>query len=266
MKIKIDFTKSAQENGNEYYARSKKLLLKRAGAEKAVKELQQKLAKELESVQAAQTKERKVVINYKKEWYEKFHWFMTSNGMLVIGGRDAKQNEVLNSKYFEDNDLFFHADIFGAPVTILKDGASASAEIKEEVAQFAACYSSTWERMLKSVDVYAMRREQVSKSTAKGSLGTGSFLLKGEREWFRDVPVSLVIAMEEGSRPKAMPMLSLQRMAEAARARTKYAIVTQGPVKKSDAAKQVARRLDFNDIDFIMQLLPAGTFKIDASD
>ena len=43
MKIKIDFTKSAQENANEYYAKAKKLALKKEGAEKAIKELQQRL-------------------------------------------------------------------------------------------------------------------------------------------------------------------------------------------------------------------------------
>ena len=262
MKIKIDFTKSAQENGNEYYARSKKLLLKREGAEKAIKELQQRLAKEVETANANGAKARKVTAEYKKEWYEKFHWFDTSNGMLVIGGRDAKQNEILNSRHFEENDLFFHADIFGAPVTILKDGLNAPKEVKDEVAQFAACYSSTWERMLKSVDVYAMRRDQVSKSTAKGSLGTGSFLLKGEREWFRNVPVSLVISMEEGSRPKSIPSIAFEKIPVEARQKLKYAVVTQGRMKKSDAAKKLAKELSFEEIDWIMQPLPSGAFSI----
>jgi predicted ribosome quality control (RQC) complex YloA/Tae2 family protein len=261
MKIKIDFTKSAQENANEYYAKAKKLALKKEGAEKAIKELQQRLSKEL--AQAEQTQERRVIVEYKKEWYEKFHWFNTTSGMLVIGGRDAKQNEILNSKHFEDGDLFFHADIFGAPVTILKGGAKADQDTKEEVAQFAACYSSTWEKMLLSVDVYAMRREQVSKSTSKGSLGTGSFLLKGEREWFRNVPVSLVIMLNNGSAPRATPMKAFQRMKPEETENAKYVVVSQGSAKKSDAAKQIAKAIGFDDIDFIMQLLPTGTFKIE---
>ena len=265
MRIKIDFTKSAQENGNDYYAKSKKLLLKKEGAEKAAVELQQKLAKETERIQVLQSKERQVLVSYKKEWYEKFRWFNTSNGMLVIGGRDAQQNEMLNSKYFEEDDLFFHADIFGAPVTILKGGASADMGIKEEVAQFAASYSSTWEKMIRSVDVYSMRRDQVSKSTAKGSLGVGSFLLRGEREWFRNVPVSLIIAIEEGSRPKAMPALTFQKLRTELKEKMKYVVLAQGNGKKSDAAKQIMKLLNFNDIDLLMQLLPTGTFKIDAS-
>jgi predicted ribosome quality control (RQC) complex YloA/Tae2 family protein len=44
MEIEIDFTKSAQDNANDYFKRSKKLLLKKEGAQKAVKELEEKLS------------------------------------------------------------------------------------------------------------------------------------------------------------------------------------------------------------------------------
>ena len=141
MEIEIDFTKSAQENANDYYTRSKKLALKKEGAKKAIKELEERLSK----VEASTVREEhRVVKGEKKEWYERFRWFHTSNGMLAIGGGDAHQNELLNSKHFGDSDLFFHADIFGAPVVILKDGASATKETREEVAQFAGSYSSAW--------------------------------------------------------------------------------------------------------------------------
>ncbi|MGD0510415.1 MAG: NFACT RNA binding domain-containing protein, partial [Candidatus Micrarchaeaceae archaeon] len=133
MEIEIDFTKSAQDNANEYYKRSKKLAQKREGAEKAVKELEEKLEKIRKDKKAAPA--RRIIKTVKKEWYEKFHWFFTSNGMLAIGGRDAHQNELINSRHFEDNDLFFHADIFGAPVFVLKDGSVADRDIREEVAE-----------------------------------------------------------------------------------------------------------------------------------
>lgn len=198
MKITIDFTKSAQENADSFYNRAKRLAQKRAGAESAIKRLEKRLeGARKQSVQKAKPK----VVSIQKEWYEKFHWFFTSDNLLVIGGRDAHQNELLNSKHFDDSDLFFHANIFGASVTILKDGVKASNEAKEEAAQFAACYSSAWKEMLHAVDVYAMRRSQVTKSTSKGSIGFGSFLLSGEREWYRNVALSLVFFAKDG-RPK----------------------------------------------------------------
>ncbi|HUC38716.1 MAG TPA: NFACT RNA binding domain-containing protein, partial [Candidatus Acidoferrum sp.] len=208
MKITIDTTKSAQENADYFYKRSKKLIQKKAGAEHAINDLEKRLSQA--ATATAKSQKKRIEIK-EKEWYEKFHWFFTSNNMLVIGGRDAQQNELLNSKHFEDKDLFFHANIFGASVTILKDGANSAKEDREEAAQLAACYSSAWKEGLNVVDVYAMRREQVSKSTSKGSIASGSFLLSGEREWFRNVPLSLVFFVKEG-RLFAVPEMAFYRM------------------------------------------------------
>ena len=256
MEIEIDFTKSAQDNADDYYKKSKKLVAKKEGAEKAVKELKERLSKaQKENV----VKEKKGPMKIApKEWYEKFHWFFTSNDMLVIAGKDAHQNELLNSKYFEEKDLFFHANIFGAPVTILKEGASAGVEARQEVAQFAASYSSAWKEGLHAVDVYAMKREQVSKSTSKGSLGTGSFLLSGERDWYRNVRLSLVMYIKDG-KLISVPYVTFEKIRQGIE---KHVIIEIGKDKKSDAAKKILKRLEYDNIDSIMQMLPTGEFRI----
>jgi predicted ribosome quality control (RQC) complex YloA/Tae2 family protein len=256
MEVKIDFTKSAQDNADELYKKAKKLLAKKAGTANAIKELQKKL--ELANQKSVQ-QAPKVLKVAKIEWYEKFHWFFTSSGMLAIGGRDAQQNELINSRYFGEEDLFFHADIFGAPVVVLKDGAGADVSTKEEVAQFAACYSSAWKQMLGVVDVYAMRRAQVSKSTQEGYLGTGSFLLKGEREWYRNMKLELVMFLDEG-RLMAAPSKAFEKMRE----KMKCARIAQGDSIKSDAAKRIAHILGYDNLDSIMVRLPAGTFSVSA--
>ncbi|MDE1868878.1 MAG: DUF814 domain-containing protein [Candidatus Micrarchaeota archaeon] len=256
MKIKIDYKKSAQENANDYYNKSKKLNQKKAGAEKAIKILEKRLAEH--EAKPSEKKEKRVVKTTEKKWYEKFHWFYTSNNMLAIGGRDAHQNEQLNSKHFEEKDLFFHADIFGASAVILIDGTSSPADVREEVAQFAACYSRAWEEMLRSVDVYAMRRNQVSKSTSKGSLGTGSFLLTGEREWFRSMTLNLAMYVADGEL-RTVPMATFVKLG----LKSAYATITQGNLKKSDAAKKVMQTLGYEDLDNVMRQLPNGTFKIE---
>ena len=256
MEIKVDFTKSAQENADEYYKRSKKLLQKREGAGKAIAELKKRLKKARES--APVTEKAIITEKREKEWYEKFHWFFTSNGMLAVAGKDAHQNELLNSKHFEDKDLFFHANIFGAPVTILMGGANAPKEIREEVAQFAASYSSAWKDGLHVIDVYAMKREQVSKSTSKGSLGTGSFLLSGERDWYHGMTLGLVMFLREG-RLHSVPLVTFFKMEEKPQKHVKISI---GREKKSDAAKRIAGLLGYDDLDTIIQMLPAGSFKV----
>lgn len=36
----------------------------------------------------------------KPAWFERFHWFISSENYLVISGRDAQQNELIVKKYF----------------------------------------------------------------------------------------------------------------------------------------------------------------------
>lgn len=255
MELKIDFTISAQQNADNYYKKAKKLAQKKEGAEKAIGEL----GKRLEEVKkrGAESAKHDTVKVINKEWYEKFHWFFTSNGFLVIGGRDAQQNEMLNARHFDDKDLFFHADIFGASTVIMKNGTEADANSKNEAAQFAGCYSSAWERMLSTIDVYMLMRDQVSKSTNRGSLGTGSFLLKGEREWFKSVKLELEAFVENG-RLNVVPASTFDRL----NYRNAHVSIRQGTAKKSDAAKAVSKALSYPDIDSIMRSLPAGSFKI----
>ena len=86
----------------------------------------------------------------KKLWYHRFRWFITSDGVVVLGGRDASQNEELVKKYMGGQDLFVHADVHGASVVIVKG----KTEHMDEVAQFAASYSGSWRSGHFSADVY----------------------------------------------------------------------------------------------------------------
>ncbi len=256
MEIKIDFTKSAQDNAGDYFKLSKKLKKKSEGAALAIKDLEKKISKIRE-----RKPEAKIVRQIsEKKWYEKFNWFLTSNGMLAIGGRSALQNELVNSKYFDSGDLFFHADVFGASAVVLKNGSTgASLQVREEVAQFAGCFSRSWDSGAASVNVYALGREQVSKSKEKGSLGTGSFLLEGEREWFKGVALELCAYSDDAKPPGISIVPLLTAMAEGIKG---YILIKPGIKKKSDAAKELSERLKFHDIDYIMQHLPSGGFSI----
>jgi predicted ribosome quality control (RQC) complex YloA/Tae2 family protein len=256
MEIELDYTKSAYENAGHYYDRAKKLGQKQKGAAVALKNLRAQLEETREK--AERKKEVKVSVILKKEWYEKFHWLRASSGLFAVGGRDAAQNEMLNSKYFSEADLFFHADIFGASVFILKDGATAVKAVRDEVAHFAACYSSAWKQGLRVIDVYSMRREQVTKSSQKGSLGTGSFLLKGEREWYRNCPLELIFFVDKSGFLAVVPRNTFEKL----KAEGSYAVILQGRDKKSDAAKKISKIIGYKDLDHIIRELPAGDFSI----
>jgi predicted ribosome quality control (RQC) complex YloA/Tae2 family protein len=254
MEIEIDFNKSAQKNAEDYFEKSKKSRRKAAGAEKAVSDLEASLAK----IGYNTTEKKQFREIEKKEWYEKFNWFFTSEKDLAIGGRSADQNEEIYSKYLEKNDLFFHSDIFGASVVVLKNGTSASAKSREEAAQFAGCFSSAWENLQTTVDVYSLRKEQVSKSKNEGSISKGSFTLSGEREWYKNMPLEMgAFLNEEINKAEIAPMKTISETKP-----KKAILIKVGKTKKSDAAKYISKELGYPNIDYIMQHLPTGPFSI----
>src|SRR3989339_1414200 len=121
MKITISLKKGMQENANDCFEASKKAKRKLVGLENAIKNMEEKLRKAKEKHEFSMER-AEILKKRKKEWFEKFRWFFTTNNFLVIGGRDATSNEALVKKYMDENDLYFHAEIHGAPHVVLKKG------------------------------------------------------------------------------------------------------------------------------------------------
>lgn len=259
MEAEIDYTKSAQENAQRYFEKAKESRKKLAGAEQAIKRLES----ELRSLEGSKKIEKKVREVAERDWYEKFYWFFTGDGLLAIGGRSAQQNEELVSKHMESGDLFLHANIFGASATILKGGKHASGGAKGEAAQFAACFSKAWESGQSAVDVFAVGKEQLSKSSKAGYLATGSFLISGEREWFKNVRLELYAFLSESRSGKPRKLFCvIPGLTYSAVPGTVRVKLTPGKIKKSEAAAKLSRLLCYDDIDYIMQHLPPGGFHI----
>jgi hypothetical protein len=195
VEIKIELEKTLEENAARYFEKSKKAKHKAKAARTALTEMKKKLelAKK-QSLQETFKPEKK----RDKQWFEKFHWMFTSNKLLVIGGRDSKQNELIIKKYTAPNDLFFHAEIQGAPHCILKcTDRNPKEQDKKEAATFAAIFSKAWKLGYASIDVYSAKPEQLSKKAPSGeALGTGAFMVYGKREWFRNTELRAAIGVE----------------------------------------------------------------------
>ena len=118
MRLALDIRKSIEENASVYFEKSKKDKKKIIGARKAVEMYKSKLG----GLKQEKIKEKAVVKKkVKKDWYEKFRWFISSDDYLVIGGRDATTNEIVIKKYTEKNDLVFHTDMAGSPFVVIKN-------------------------------------------------------------------------------------------------------------------------------------------------
>lgn len=202
--VEIDIRKSVEENAEAYYQDMKKAKKKLVGVEEAMKTFEEK-KEELKEAAPIQPKERKLLLptpKRRRKWYEKFHWFFTSDGYLVIGGKNAKQNEMIYSKHMEESDYVFHADIQGASLVVAKgrDGEKPSEIAMKEASEFAAAHCKAWSKGLSEVDVYCVGPSQVSKSPPTGAaLAQGSFMITGKRLWFHDKELKLAIgvAIEE---------------------------------------------------------------------
>lgn len=253
MKIRLDFRKTAQENANAYFQLSKELAKKEEGAKKAIEETKKEMEDAGREHELAVSSKVSPKMKRKKEWFEKHKWFYTSAGKLVVAGRDAKQNDGLVAKTMTEDDLFFHADIQGAPATILVGGKTATQQEKLETAQFAASHSSAWKTGAAAVDVYAVGKGQLSKHAQGGFVGAGGFAIEGEREWFRDTPLGLAIGVKDGivvCLPAAHP--DAQKLG---------APITVGNFEKGQAAKRIAALLKCG-MDEILLALPSGKFSI----
>ncbi|PSQ04342.1 hypothetical protein BRC97_11540 [Halobacteriales archaeon QS_6_71_20] len=207
-------------------------------------------------------------------WYDRFRWFETSDGFLVIGGRNADQNEELVKNYMEGDDLFCHAQAHGGPVALIKatDPSEAARDVtipersREEAARFAVSYSSVWKDGRGAGDAYVVTPDQVSKTPESGEyVEKGGFVIRGERDYHRDVAceVAVGVQVEPETRVIGGPPEAVEP-----RAATTLRL-TPGRFAQNDAAMKCYRRLKerFADegflrkvasADLIQEFLPPG--------
>ena len=197
--IVLDIQKSAIKNGEEYYKKYKKMKGKIEGVKKAMEDIKKKMSiEELNEKKKVEEIKRKIEEANKKvkEWYEEFRWIKFYNS-LAVGGKNAVQNEILIDKHLSDKDIVFHADIYGSPFVILKDGMKSNDEIKKLVAQFTLCYSRAWREKI-PVDVYWVKPNQVSKKATSGEyVQYGSFIIRGKKNYVKGIPLEWYIGIKD---------------------------------------------------------------------
>ena len=265
-KINIDPKLTIPENAEKYYEKSKKAKRKIKGAliaiENTKKQLEDIKAKKDIAMEHIAIPKKRVKKNLK--WYEKLRWFISSDNILVVGGRDANSNESIVKKYLEPNDIYLHADIHGATSTAIKlNGSKLNDNILKESGEFAASFSSAWSMGFTSQDVFWVHPDQVSKTPEAGEfLAKGSFVIRGHRNYIRGARVKLAIGIVdyEGKRIMAGPIEALEAHSE------NYVVLKPGFTKKEAIAKKIINKINEDDLltlDDIIRVLPSGKCDID---
>ncbi len=257
MRITIDIKKSVQENAAFYYERSKRSRKKIDGAKLAL----QKTEKELEKLERTKQYEEKIQESKKqrkKEWYEKFHWFYSSDNFLCIGGKDQTTNDIAVKKYMEDKDIVFHTEAPGSPFFIIKtEGKKVPEQTIKETAQATASFSKAWTQGITTTEVYNINPEQVKIELG---LPKGTFMIHGKRNYLTLI-LELAIGIYEG-KVMCAPLSCIKTHCK------HFLTIKQGFTKKSDAAKKIKKFLEDKystkiELDEVMQVLPAGDIKIE---
>ncbi|MBI5227694.1 DUF814 domain-containing protein [Candidatus Micrarchaeota archaeon] len=251
MNLTLFYNKSVHENAAHYYQLAKESREKTEGVKKAIEETK----KEMAAASKSDKNKKQIKMKRERSWYEKFHFASTGEGKLMIGGRNAQQNDQLFSKHTDQNDLFFHADIQGASALIVKGGAEASEQEKLEAAQFAACFSNAWKNGNASVDVYCVKPEQVSKHSPGGFIAAGAFAITGERQWFRATKLMLRIGIGSKGTIEIVPALSKTKLEK-----DLSIVPTLSGKDKGAIAKSLSKRFGVHSDEFL-QILPNGKTK-----
>ncbi len=238
--VGLDLSISAAKNVERIFDRAKELSRKARRAEVMIEELRRRLS----SIRVPEMKvEVRSLKRPKPRWFESFHWFFSSDGYLVVGGRDASQNETLVRKRLEKNDVVFHADIQGSPFTLVKNvGRMVPEATVLEAAQLTVSYSRAWEMGLGSLDAYWVYPEQVSKKAPAGTyLSKGAFMIYGRRNYVRRVELELAIGVmvgRDGSiRVVGGPRKPLSKVCDA------LVPIKPGDLPRNEAARAIASRL-----------------------
>lgn len=255
MEVKIFFNDSIEKNASIYFEKSKKAKKKLDGANKALANSRLKLA----AMQKKDDKKLRKVDTIKpevSEWYEKFRWFFTSDGKLVLGGRDAATNEIIIKKHTESQDLVFHTDMSGSPFFVLKEGSSASAEILKEVGDATCSFSKAWKLGLGTQSVFYVTPDQVTKTPKSGEyLTKGAFVIKGKTNYIEN-KINLAVGMLKDNRIMCAPLESVKANCE------KAIVIIQGDRKTSEVAKDIKKKFNLSDLDNIIRILPTGSIAI----
>ena len=200
--VDIDLASSAWSNARQYYDQKRSAAAKQEktaqASGKALKNTEQKVLADLKKG----LKQEKEVLRPVRNpfWFEKFIYFLSSDGYLVLAGKDARQNEILYQRYLKKGDVYVHADLDGAASVVIKNSISTpEAPIPpstlSQAGNLAVCTSNAWDSKA-VMSAWWVHSDQVSKTAPTGEyLAAGTFMVKGRKNFLPPAQLLLGFAV-----------------------------------------------------------------------
>ena len=188
--VDVDLALSPWANARQYYDQKKSAAVKEQKTIQASTRALKSTEKKIESDLKKGLKQEKQTLRpaRKPYWFEKFVYFVSSDGYLVLGGKDAQQNELLYRRYLKKGDVYVHADLQGAASVVVKNMlATPDAPIPpttlSQAGALSVCTSSAWDSKA-VMAAWWVNSDQVSKTAPTGEyLTTGGFMIRGKKNF-----------------------------------------------------------------------------------
>ncbi len=201
----------------------------------------------------------------RRNWFEQYRWFLSSEGVLVVGGRDAASNDRIVKRYLGERDLYVHADLHGAPSVIIKHPAPGAPGPTEatltEAGQWGLSFSKAWRAGRASGDAFWVTAEQVSKAPASGEfVARGAWVIHGTKHLLRDLPLELAIGTVSYESSELW-MVAPPSAWRAGRGRIRARILPGEERERATVEVELVRELGLGRGE-LQSLLPAGGLRV----
>ncbi len=256
----LDVNGSVESNAQRYYEKGKKLKAKLEGVLPALEDTRKAIAEwDREREAAIKRASASNVKSTKRFWFERYRWFVSSEGAIVLGGKDAKTNDMLVKKHLQAGDRYVHADIHGAPSVVVKMTDGIGEQTLAEACVFAVATSKAWNAKIGSGVGFWVMPEQVSKTPQSGEfLARGAFVIRGKRNYSSKTEIMLGLGeVEYEGERKVMcgPVGAVERRSK------RYVVIRPGNIDKNDFAKAAAKVFDV-PIEEVQRVLPPGNIDV----
>jgi predicted ribosome quality control (RQC) complex YloA/Tae2 family protein len=257
--VALDIRGTVESNAQKCYEEAKRARRKLDGVLIALMEAKKSLDGHTKEHSSEAERPQKRRAPTKKFWFERFRWFISSEGAVVLGGKDARSNDVLVRKHLEAGDRYAHADVHGAPSVVVKMREGVTEKTLHEACEYAVATSKAWTSKIGSAAGYWVLPEQVSKTPESGEyLARGAFVIRGKRNYSGKLEILLGVGeIEYEGHRKVMcaPVSAIKKHSR------RYAIIRPGDVDKNEAARKLAEAFDV-PIEEVQSILPPGDVEV----
>jgi predicted ribosome quality control (RQC) complex YloA/Tae2 family protein len=257
LEVVLNYTKGIDANASDIYQKGKEINEKAVRAASALKDSEEELEKRMKGFAKAKALALTKAQPTKQFWFDRYKWFITSNGSLVVAGRDAQTNDQVVKKYLKEQDIYVHADIHGAPSVIVKNGSAAGSDLRD-ACTFALTQSKAWVACVPDGTAFWVYPDQVSKTPQAGEfVPKGAFIIRGKRNYEYHLEMRLAIGeimYEKARKVMCGPVAAVERMS------TKYVIIA--PTKAKGSKKNELAKLFGVPEEEISKIVPPGEIEI----